>query len=193
MAEYCKKCIKSGFILFTVLTLLNTLLFTTYLQAQVDKMELEAAYIERFTRFVEWPDSMRMSNSMQPFIIGLVGNVPFKNVLLKIYKQQKIKDKPVEIKSINISDKNPSCNLLFIGDVSKRELESILNATHNKPILTISSEKGFAKEGVLINLYYDHGRLKFEINESAFLNSRLKVSYLLLQYAKIIKKKGGQS
>jgi len=155
-------------------------------QATEDK--LKAVFLERFTRFVEWPDHhSEFSDTSRPFVIKVIGKNPFNSSLEDLYTNAKIKNKKVEIDYIsNISDID-SCHILYISNSMENSLERILEYTKSKPILTVSEHKGFAERGVIINFFVTNNKLRFEINESSLSQSKLYMSYLLLNVATIVK------
>lgn len=154
--------------------------------AQISEYDVKAVYLERFARFVEWPEKSAVSDSSQPFILGVIGENPFGSILEQIYSKQKIKDKKVEIRYISDTNEIPGCHLLFISKSKEKALSKILSFTGEKPVLTIGDTKGFADKGVLINLYIDKNKVRFEVNEEAVKKSGLSMSYHLLQVAKIV-------
>ena len=160
--------------------------FPVVTSAQLSEYSLKAVFLERFTRFIEWPEESVVSDTSKAFVLGVMGKNPFGSILEQLYATQKIKNKEVEIRYISNMDLILGCHLLFISKSEKNELIKILSVTKDKPILTISDEVGFAEKGVLINFYLSQERVRFEINETAFKVSGLKASYLLLDVAKIV-------
>ena len=154
--------------------------------AQTSEYTIKAAFLERFTRFIEWPEESAISDTTESFVLGIIGENPFGSILEQLYATQKIKNKAVEIHSISNLDEISGCHLLFISKSKEKELSKILSLTKDKPILTISDANGFAENGVLINLYLAENKVRFEINETAVKTSGLKISYLLLNAAKIV-------
>ncbi len=154
--------------------------------AQTSEYTIKAAFLERFTRFIEWPDVSAVSDTTESFVLGVIGENPFGSILEQLYATQKIKNKEVEIQSLSNLDEISGCHLLFISKSKEKELSKILSLTKDKPILTISDANGFAENGVLINLYLAENKIRFEINETAVRVSGLTVSYLLLNAAKIV-------
>ena len=69
----------------------------------------------------------------------------------------------------------------------KNKLHKIISLTRDKPILTISDAKGFAKNGDLMDFYTHDNLIRFEVNEKAVRESGLSMSYLLLKVARIVK------
>jgi len=163
--------------------LLLFLLFASALHAQVSEYEFKAAFIERFTRFVEWPNEIEGDT----FKVAVIGKTPLKASLDELFANLKIKDKKVEvIYTDEISDLE-NANLAFISSSEKKRIKEILAFTGKCPILTISDAKGFSEKGVHINMYVDNNYIRYEINKESIEKSGLKVSSLLLTSAKIVK------
>lgn len=153
---------------------------------------MKAVFLERFTRFVEWPAEYAISDTTKPFILGIVGSSRLGSILEKVYASQTIRDKHVEIRYISDLEDIVDCHLLFISRITLANLSRILAYTRGKPILTVSDTRGFAMRGVLINLNIEEDRIRFEINEGAVHESGLYMSYHLLKLAKIVNPVGGR-
>ncbi len=149
---------------------------------------MKGVFLERISRFVEWPESSSIKNNSKPFVIVIIGKNPFGSTLEQLYSNRKIKKKKVEIKYIEGTGDIPECHVLFISKSMKNEVDRIISATRNKPILTLGDTKGFAeKNKVLVNLYAVSKHYPFVINATAFRESGLKIDYHLLDMAKIVK------
>ncbi len=152
-------------------------------QAQVSESDVKAAFIERFTRFVEWPEDF----DDETFTIAVIGKNTLDASLDNVFADIKVKN--VEVKIIytdDISDLEYA-NLVFIARTEKRRLNEILAVIGHQPILIISDTKDFCAMGTCINMYVDGSHIRYEINETAIKNTGLKVSSLLLNSAKNIK------
>lgn len=177
----CKKKITLVITCLIFFTLIISAAFT-----QVDENHLKAIFLERFTRFIQWPENSNVSNPEVPFIIGFNGETPIEDIVRKIYAEKKILGKKVIVKKIEDIKLSSECNILFIAQTDKNNLEEILNHLKNKPVLTVSHNKGFAKDGVHINFFVESNKIRFRINEIAVKQSGLSVSYLLLKVADVI-------
>jgi len=142
-----------------------------------------AVFFQKFSKYIEWPESSGVSDTSTSFIIAVIGESPFGSILEKAYAKQKIKNKKVEILYFSTSDEIADCHILFISNSTEKVLPEILSRTRNKPILTVSDTEGFAQKKVLINFYDE---VKFEINEKAVHESGLAMSYRLLNRARIV-------
>ena len=175
------------FVLPVMILLLSLSLFSIE-----DEYYRKAALFKVFSRYIEWPDNSDVNDRSKPFVIGVIGKNPFGPILENAYSQEenKIKDKNVEIRFIEKMEDIKRCHILFISKFYKNKLEEILAVTREKPILTIAETKGFAKKGVLFNLYVSKSEIRFEINTAALRESQLIVDSQLLSVARIINPAG---
>ncbi|MBN2010734.1 YfiR family protein [candidate division KSB1 bacterium] len=154
--------------------------------AQFSEAEIKAVYIEKLTRFIDWPAETHMADTIQPFILGVIGDHTFDTILNEVFSVLKIKNKKVEIRYLTNFKNIENCNLLFIAKSEKQSLPEILNYTVGHPILTISDTQGFAEKGVLINFYIAENKMRFEINQAAVKKSQLMFDSMLLNNARIV-------
>lgn len=150
---------------------------------------LKSIWLEKFARFVTWSEGSDIKDKSKPFIIGIIGKHPFGQILNNIYKQNKIKDKKVEIKYISDVDKIPDCHLLYISASCKSYLADVLAVTKDKPVLTVGDTEGFAEKGVLINMYIDENKIRIQISAAIIRHRSLQIDPLLLEIAAVVKKK----
>ena len=163
-------------ILFFLLMLMGSI------QAQVSENEYKAAFIERFTRFVEWPTDFKDNT----FKIIVIGETPIKKSLDELFKNTNIKKLDVELKYTDDIQDIKDANLVFISSSQNSRIDEILSITNEYPILTISGSEGFGAKGIHINMYIEDNHIRYEINKESIKNSNLNVSSLLLNSAKIV-------
>lgn len=152
--------------------------------AEVTEYQLKAEFIERFTRFIEWPDESVASR--EPFVIGIVGRDPFGEFLTSLAEKRTIKNRRVVVRHLDRDDELGSCDVLFVSSSEKEALAEILRATASKPVLTVGDTRGYAEAGVVINFYPDGDNVRFEINERAAKASGLDIQAKLLKLARIV-------
>lgn len=158
------------------------LLLMGSIQAQVSENEYKAAFIERFTRFVEWP--IEFENDT--FKIIVIGETPIKKSLDELFENTNIKNLEVEIKYTDEIQDIKNANLIYISASENNRIDEILSLTNDSPILTISGAEGFGTKGIHINMYLDDNYIRYEINPKSIKKSNLQVSSLLLSSAKIV-------
>lgn len=169
-------------------SLITIMFITAYTKcfAQYSVDVIKAAYIERITRFVDWPtkDSLSIKNQ---FIIGVYDDDEILNTLIEIYKNKTIKGLPVKIIPVKSPEQIGKCNLIYLASSAKSILSEFIYRVNATGILLISGSPGFSKAGVHINFYEEEDKLKFEINELSMTSAGFKVSYLLLQNTRLTK------
>lgn len=155
------------------------------LSAQSDRDILKAAYIERITRFVEWPQ-VNKTKDTSIFTIGVYGDREFEDVLKIAYGKRTIKGKSVEIKKIVTTEQIESCDICYVSDKMKDIIGNIVTAANNYGVLLMSEAKDFGINGVHFNFYIENDKLRFEINKKSLDSGRFKTSSLLMMNVKII-------
>ena len=154
--------------------------------SQSREYQIKAEFLERFTRFIEWPGGSTVSDPAKPFYICVIGKNPYGNYLKDLATVVKIRKKQIALIDIDSVEEIRTCDLLFISKSQQAALPAILEFTGTKPILTVSDTPGFAEQGVLINFYQSEGFVRFEINPGAVDRSGLKFSSRLLKLGRLI-------
>jgi hypothetical protein len=164
------------------------MLFLSYLPciAQYNENVIKAAYIERITRFVEWPANDSF-HSREQFVIGVYDEDEFYHTLIEVFKEKLIKEHKVKIIQITSPEQIIGCNICYLSKKAKSLISNFIDTANSSGILLISGSTGFCKAGVHINFYVEDEKLKFEINEKSMSSGGFKVSYLLMQNTRIIK------
>lgn len=151
------------------------------------RSRVEAEFIERFTRFVQWPDAGQTADPSLPFVIGVIGDTPVRESLLKLEKGT-IKGRPADVREVSSRAGAEACQVLFIAAVDEARLVEILSWTAKRPVLTISDTRGFAQRGVMINFFLDGDFIRFEINLEAARGSGLDIASELLALGVVLRK-----
>lgn len=154
--------------------------------AQVSEDEYKAAFIERFSRFIQWPPQPDPNSNKIFFNITIVGENRFSKDLKQLFHSIKINNKNINLVYAVNSDDILNADILFICGSEKKNLESIVNLVKDKPILTIGDTDGFSQRGIHINMYRDGNYIRYEINTKSLEKSGLKANSLLLASARII-------
>ncbi len=168
------------------LTLLPVILFSGICKAQYNENLIKAVYIERITRFIEWPEKNK-SMYDDRFVIGVYKENDFYKTLSEVFKDKPIKDHKVIVILINSPDLISSCNLCYISEAARPDLKKFVDIANSSGVLLVSGTTDFCKEGIHVNFYLEDEKLKFELNETSLSSAGLKVSYLLMQNSRIIK------
>ncbi len=147
---------------------------------------LKVKIISRFFSFVKWPADSGNTGDSSLFVLGVVGKTPILEYERTFHKEVNLPEKKITIKKISELDQIKECHALIIAPTESNRLKEILSITGDKPILSIGDTEGFAEEGVLINLFREGKKVKFEINYGAVQKSGLVFSSKLYKLARII-------
>ncbi|MGK2859270.1 MAG: YfiR family protein [Thermoanaerobaculia bacterium] len=153
------------------------------LAGELAEYQIKAEFIERFTRFVEWPASASQP-AASPFVIGIIGRDPFGGYLDAIARERTIKGRPVRIHRLKGIEDAGSCQILFIAASESARVGTIVATTRTRPVLTIGDSPGYLDAGVMINLYTEDNKVRFEINEQELARAGFQASAQLLKLAR---------
>ena len=146
--------------------------------------EVKAAYLFSFMQFVEWPASAS-TNADAPILIGVLGEDPFGSSLDETIKGETIDGRPLAIKRKRQIADLKDCHLVFVSRSEKARLREILGALQGCSALTVSDVEQFCRNGGMIGLINERGRIRFEINQQAAERSNLKISSELLRLGRL--------
>ena len=146
---------------------------------------LKAGFITKFPNFVTWPDAGASQDG--DFPICVFGDTAIEAPLREVAAHGQVYGRPIRVRRVTAIPGLGECQLLFIPAVERTRLGNILGYTREKPILTVGDSEGFAEKGVLINLYVEDQRVRFEINREAVARSGLRLSFRLLETAGVIR------
>ncbi|MBN1116318.1 MAG: YfiR family protein [Bacteroidales bacterium] len=152
--------------------------------SQIEEGILKAAFIEKFTKLINWPEKTTQNDK---FTICVVGNKSFYDQLHKAYSKRELKGKEVVVLFNEKIPVNQEIDILYLGVESNKLLDDAVE--HLKNCLIVSEYEGFAKKGAHINFYLtEKETMHFEINKSSMDDSGFKMDFLLLDFAKVVNK-----
>jgi len=161
-----------------LLTLLNIVFLTcapSYASANAMEDKLKALYMVRIAEFIEWPETTKKTS----FKICISENSPiFKQ--LQLLQVDTINKLPLHIVAFNEDTALSDCQI-FYSEKGESEISVI-----QRPILTISSELDFARQGGMIEFYIDKSKVRMKANLEAFTLAHLKPSSKLMRLLKIV-------
>ena len=142
--------------------------------------EVKAAFLFNFMQFVEWPAGAS-TNGEAPFWIGVLGEDPFGKKLEDAIEGETLHGRPLALKRARRIEDLKGCHLLFVCRSEKAQLGEILGALRGTSTLTVSDIEQFCRNGGMIGLINERGRIRFEINREAAEQCQLKISSKLLR------------
>lgn len=147
--------------------------------------QVKAAFLANFLSFVQWP-AARVPAAPAPFVLGVYGTDPFGPYLREAVAGRTALGRPIEVRRVASLREVADVHVLFIagGDVSS--VREVVRRAEAAQVLTVADADGFARTGVVLNLFIDDHRVRFEANQAAAQRSGLRLSSQLLKMARLV-------
>jgi hypothetical protein len=169
----------------SVYSFLILFFITGSISAQYETNVVKAAYLERITRFIEWP-KLNGPKDSTVFTIGVYGDPDFLNVLTELFKTKNIKSHKVKVLPIADPDQIKVCDICYVSTKGKLQILKFVSVANEWGVLMMSEDEDFGNAGFHINFYVEEDKLKFEINKKSTDSGNFKISSLLLKSSRII-------
>jgi len=143
--------------------------------------QLRAAFIYRFTQFVNWPDSLRSDRS--PVVVGLLGADDLRPALEQILDGKQLDGRRYQVRVFDRPEEVRGCMVVFV-DLPAARQAGALESVSADGVLTIGNGEEFVHAGGVIALIEENRRIRFDINLTAAQKARLRVQSALLDLAR---------
>ena len=160
--------------------------------------QVKAAFLYNFLMFVDWP-AEKMPADGEPIVIGVIGDDPFGDAFDPI-KDKEINGRQVvvkrfkgirELKKSDVTVINKAseairkCHLLFICSSEKEVIKEITDLVKGYNVLIVGdTDISLESSGVIIKFISEEERVRFEINSTVALQTKLQIRSQLLRLAK---------
>jgi hypothetical protein len=152
----------------------------------VSELEIKAAMLYNFLKFVEWPEAAGWSRKA-PFVIGVHGSGNFADVLARTVGERTVQGRPVLVRQLQDLSEARACQVMYVSGAHPGKTIAVIEAARHAAILTVGDAAGFARQGGMIGFVMVDSRTNFEINVEASQRAGLKVSSKLLRLATVVK------
>jgi hypothetical protein len=153
--------------------------------AALSEHRLKAVFLFNFSRFVEWPPSAFPAPDA-PFVIGVFGRDPFGSDLDDVARGETVNGRRLLVRRVQTTQDAAGCQILFIPESERANLDEILAALTRSNTLTVSDLDGAAQRGAMIRLVTDHDKIRMRINVESARAAGLTISSKLLRAAEIV-------
>ena len=152
-----------------------------------DDTSYKADFITKLFDYVQWPAGAGVDSNGSA-VVGVLGDCPLVAALKTATAEISANRKQIKVKVVSLADPLTDCAVLVLPTTDKTELAKALKKVAASPVLTVGDCAGFAGFGVMVNFFKEEGsgKVKFEINNLAAGDAKLKFSSQLLKLAKII-------
>jgi hypothetical protein len=151
----------------------------------VDAGQMKAVFVVNFLRFVDWPPA-NVAPAPAPLVVAVLGDRTFVETLRDYAANQSVSGHAIEVKAVDRPEDARGAHLLFIGASESANLAAIVKLAETSALLTVGDTDGFARAGVILNLYTVEQRVRIEANPAAATRTGLRLSAHLLRIARIV-------
>lgn len=151
---------------------------------------LKAAFVFKFTRFIEWP----AASADRPFVIAVIGDPAMRKALSALERGGRaVAGRPIQVRGSCDLDAADACQILFIGAAAEDRLDDIVRRAAGRPVLLVGDTRGLAGRGVAIELFRKpdilgkRERLRFRIDPKALAGRGLTVSAQLYEVGEVVR------
>lgn len=141
---------------------------------------VKAAYLYRFTGYVEWPQE---ALSMPRFTIAVLGADDVAAKLEVLLISRSVKGLPAQVRIIKSLREVADAQLLYVGSNYDGNLEAAIAAIGKHPLLIVTDEHEGLDAGGVINFLTIDRRVRFEVSLASAERFGLQVSAELLSVA----------
>lgn len=152
---------------------------------------VKAAMLYNFVQFVRWPAGLVPPE--QELVLGILGRDPLQEWLIDLAAEGSRSGslRTVQLDSLQeLAAQKHKLQVLYIGRTAQKDLDAILRALNGTPVLTVSDDELFVKQGGMMNFVRQNSRIRFDINLDAVASGQLKISSRLYGLARLIVKDG---
>jgi hypothetical protein len=140
--------------------------------------QLKVAYTLNFLELVRWEEEGAT------FEFCVYSSSAVGDLMMTAVRGRKIRSMQITARMVARGDSRVgNCSALFIPAGTAPDVPDLLKRLKGSATLTISDIRGFASAGGIIGFVLVGNRLRFDINERAAAQSKLKVSARLLELA----------
>lgn len=160
------------------------------LRAEVPYREdvVKAAFLFRFTGYIEWPEATLASGQ---FTAGVIGAPGVAAELSRLFTRYPVKNLPAHVRTIDTPAQASDVQLLYVGPEYAGSVRELIKAVGPRPVLVVTDEPNGLDEGGIVNFLVVDRRVRFEVSLPAATRVGLRMSSQLLSVAARVR--GAQS
>jgi hypothetical protein len=154
--------------------------------AATAELEIKAAFLYNFAKFVEWP-AASFGQPQAPLFVCSMGDDGLGSALDTI-DHKVAQGHELKVRRRVRLDEARSCHILFVASSERARIATILQSLAGSSVLTISDIDGFAEAGGVIGLYNVDNKVQFSINPEQARSASLQINSQLLRLARIVRR-----
>ncbi len=144
--------------------------------------KVKTIFLHNFTKFISWPDAA-FADEKTPFVLGVIGSFRFGREGAGYLENKTIRGRRIEVRNMGATSSYNDCQILFVSSEKSWQMPTIVKQIGAQPILLVGESPRFIEMGGMINFIEVNGNVRFEINPTAIIQAKLKISSDLLNVA----------
>jgi hypothetical protein len=141
---------------------------------------VKAAFLYRFVGYVDWPARALAGPQFTIAVLGAEGVAAKLEMLLP---NRTLKNLPTQVRQIKNVQELGNAQILYIGPRSTRDLQTLIAAVADRPVLIVTDDERGLDVGSTVNFLLLDRRVRFEVSLAAAQRSGLRISSELLSVA----------
>ena len=150
-------------------------------RAQPTDLQVKAAFLPRFTRYVTWPPAATPKPG-EPYVLCIIGADPFGPTLDQAVRSQLIDGRRIVVRRLDTVDGAERCHIAFVDGSKTKPVGQMLAAVSARPVLTVTDQAAGGARGI-IHFAIVSGRVRFFIDDAAAAKRGMSISSRLLALA----------
>jgi hypothetical protein len=146
-----------------------------------DERAVRAAYVYNLMQYVDWPDQK------SDLVIGFEGDPANGEILRELLNGRTSNSHLIRVVLFPPPQDFQSCNILYLGDGSARDMRRTLDSIRGKAILTVGDSEPFARDGGMVALVNTGDHIRIEVNLDATQRAGVRISSRVLNLATIVR------
>jgi hypothetical protein len=165
-----------------------TLVFSYAYAKDAVEYKIKAGCLVKFLQFVEWP-SASFSQKDSPYIIGILGDDPFSDILDDMVRDRVIDGRKLIARRYKDAKAAREAHIIFIG-LKGEALANALTALEGAPALTVGETSSFIESGGMVRFVIRDEKVAFDMSPQAAKKAGLKIGAQLLRLARVVNGNG---
>lgn len=144
---------------------------------------IKATYLLNFAKLVTWPAGVEDPSR---FHISVHGDPYLWRACHRDLAGKRVGGKRVSVSTLSFEDAldpSPATRVLYVAGCDGDQLDRLVEALSDRPILLIGDGPGFCDQGGIIGLLRGEEGIRFEVNRDLELRSGLSINSRLLRMA----------
>ncbi len=151
---------------------------------EANEYQVKAAYLYNFAKLAAWPKQSLPDGASALVMCVFGGDDEFVGVLGEAVAGRTIAAHPLVVRRVSAQDELKSCHLVFFRASERSRTPAAIASLQGADVLLVGEDKSFLRQGGMINLVLEKGKIHFEINQDSLDRANIHFSAKILLLAK---------